>query len=108
MADSELREVYTAADTQEAHLIQTALADAGIEAHVVGDQLQYVQAVSPTAVRVWVKTEQFDQAREIIANHQPHAPSTAPVGSEWNCPKCGEENEPTFEICWNCQTANAG
>lgn len=52
MADFELREVYSAADTQEAHLIQTALADVGIEAHVVGDQLQYVQAVSPTAVRV--------------------------------------------------------
>jgi uncharacterized protein YbjQ (UPF0145 family) len=26
----------------------------------------------------------------------------------WNCPKCGERHEDSFEICWNCGTAQDG
>lgn len=25
-------------------------------------------------------------------------------GDPWRCRKCGEENEPTFAVCWNCET----
>ncbi|MFT5469655.1 MAG: putative membrane protein YvbJ [Verrucomicrobiales bacterium] len=24
----------------------------------------------------------------------------------WVCPKCGEELEPQFELCWNCGTSS--
>jgi uncharacterized protein YbjQ (UPF0145 family) len=26
----------------------------------------------------------------------------------WKCPKCGEQHEETFEVCWNCGTAIDG
>ena len=26
----------------------------------------------------------------------------------WTCPKCGEEVEETFEVCWNCGTSKEG
>ena len=26
----------------------------------------------------------------------------------WNCPKCGERHEDSFEVCWNCGTAQDG
>lgn len=26
----------------------------------------------------------------------------------WSCPKCGERNENTFEVCWKCGTTPAG
>ena len=110
MAGPEPREVYSAADTQEAHLIKAMLEEAGVEARVVGDHLQNAIGVLPAvtiASRVWVNTEDFDQARKIIADHQARrqSSSSATPASEWKCGKCGEPNEPSFEICWNCQAA---
>jgi hypothetical protein len=107
MPDSELREVYSAADTQDAHFIRAALEDAGINARVVGDHLQNAVGDLPfvaIAPRVWVRSEDFDKARAIIAAHQQEGrqPSAASA-TEWKCAECGETNEPSFEICWNCQ-----
>ena len=73
MADSELREVYSAADTQDAHFIKAALEDAGIDARVVGDHLQNAVGDLPfvaIAPRVWVRSDDFEKARAIIAAHQ--------------------------------------
>lgn len=106
MEDPELREVYSADNTQEAHLVKAALEDAGIEARVVGDHLQNAIGDLPAvaiAPRVWVRTENFDQARKIIADHQARRQSNATHATEWKCAACGEHNGPSFEICWNCQ-----
>ena len=109
MADSELREVYSAADTQDAHFIKAALEDAGIDARVVGDHLQNAVGDLPfvaIAPRVWVRSEDFDKARTFIAAHQEMGrQSRAAAATEWKCPECGEANEPSFDICWNCQAA---
>ncbi|MEK6246627.1 MAG: DUF2007 domain-containing protein [Planctomycetales bacterium] len=106
MSDSEPREVYSAADAQEAHLIKTILEEAGIEAHVVGDHLQNAIGYLPAGVispRVWVNTVHWEQARKIIDEH---LAQTQPVSPDpWQCTGCGETNESSFEICWKCQTA---
>ncbi|MBX3395538.1 MAG: hypothetical protein KF841_09230 [Phycisphaerae bacterium] len=34
----------------------------------------------------------------------PPEPDTS--GSDWKCTACGEENPPTFEVCWNCDTVH--
>jgi hypothetical protein len=111
MADSEPREVYSAANAQEAHFIKTALEEAGVEAHVVGDHLQNAVGDLPAvaiAPRVWVNAENFDRARTIIADTQArHQPGATPA-SQWKCAGCSETNEPSFEICWNCQAARSG
>jgi hypothetical protein len=107
MTDSELREVYTAADTQEAHLVQMALDAAGIKSRVVGDHLQNAVgdlpaiAISP---RIWVRTSDFNQARQIILEHQGDRASAVRDSAPWTCSHCGEDNEPNFDLCWNCQT----
>jgi len=111
MADSEPREVYSAADIQEAHIIKNALEEAGIEARVVGDHLQNAVGELPAvtiAPRVWVNAENFDQARKMIADHQARRQSSATPASKWKCAECGEPNEPSFEMCWNCQAARGG
>jgi hypothetical protein len=111
VADSKVREAYSAANTQEAHFIKAALEEAGIEARVVGDHLQNAVGDLPAvaiAPRVWVNSEDFDQARRIIAEHQARRQSTRTPASEWTCAACGETNEPSFEICWNCQAARGG
>ncbi|MBT4863925.1 MAG: DUF2007 domain-containing protein [Planctomycetaceae bacterium] len=107
MTGSEPREVYSAADTQEAHFIKAALEDAGIAARVVGDYLQNaVGDLSAVAIApcVWVQSEDFDEARKIIADLQ----AGATPANEWKCAECGEPNEPSFEICWNCQAVHDG
>jgi len=107
LEDSELREVYSADNIQEAHLVRAALEEAGIEAHVVGDHLQNAMGDLPAvaiAPRVWVRRENLEQGRKMIAEHQSrrHRPTPA-IG--WKCAECGEPNEPSFEICWKCQAA---
>ena len=111
MAGSEPREVYSAADTQEAHFIKAALEEAGIAARVVGDHLQNAVGDLPAvaiAPRVWVQSEKFDEARKIIADQQAGRQGSATPATEWKCAECGEPNEPSFEICWNCQAVHDG
>ncbi len=111
MADLEPREVYSAADIQDANFIKYELEEAGIEARVVGDHLQNAVGDLPSvtiAPRVWVNAENFDRARKIISDHQAQRRSSAMPASEWKCAECGEPNEPSFEICWNCQAAQGG
>ncbi|TWT78757.1 hypothetical protein CA13_01540 [Planctomycetes bacterium CA13] len=28
------------------------------------------------------------------------------LGPKWQCKQCGERNEPTFDVCWQCQAEN--
>ena len=107
MMDSQPLEVYSAADLQEAHLIKNVLENAGIEARVVGDHLQGAVGDLPAlgiAPRVWVNAGKFDQARKIIVDHQASCQSSATPTIGWKCSDCGEPNEPSFEICWSCQS----
>lgn len=49
---------------------------------------------------LWVNAEEYPQAQEML-----EALLNAPSGQSWLCAHCGEENEGTFELCWNCQHA---
>ncbi|MEN6497125.1 MAG: DUF2007 domain-containing protein [Thermoguttaceae bacterium] len=105
MASSEIREVYAAANVQEAYLIASALEDAGIMVHVVGDQLQNAVGDLPAVAinpRLWVCSDDLERARSIIAGL--HCELSEP-GEEttWTCPECGETNAGTFDLCWKCQ-----
>ena len=47
---------------------------------------------------LWVSEDDFDKAQAIVAEIQ------SPAGEHaWFCRRCHERNEPTFEICWQCQ-----
>ena len=109
--DHEISEVYAARDTQEVHLIQAVLKDAGIEARVVGDQLQSALGELSTMAstpRIWVHSADVERARDMIADWQASVQSEEPPQGEWRCANCGEQNEAAFDICWSCQTARAG
>ena len=111
MADSEICEVYSARDVQEAHFIKTALEAAGIGARVVEDHLQNALGdwpASAIAPRVWVSSEDAERARTIIVDWRARQGATREHATEWICSKCGEPNEPTFEICWSCQAVHVG
>jgi hypothetical protein len=51
---------------------------------------------------VWVMNDaDFERATEILVSSQSRI-----KGDEWICKSCSEENDPSFEICWNCQSEN--
>ncbi len=95
--------VYSHPDPSIAHLVQGALANAGITAIVQGDQLGSAMGeVPPIAAwaEVWVKDDhRLDDARALVAEVMTET-ETAP--DPWTCPACGEVNDGQFGICWNC------
>ena len=97
---TQLREVYSARDAQQAEVIRAALADAGIRSKSINETLQQVVGDLPAvaiAVRILVDAEDYDAAREIALTYdRPHGLP------DWTCPRCGEANGAAFEFCWNC------
>lgn len=107
MTDAELIEVYSAANTQDAYIIKASLESVGIEAHVMGDNLQNAVGDLPAASIapvVWVHAKNYEQARTIISEQLERRQSVSTLASRWICGECGEPNEATFDICWKCET----
>jgi hypothetical protein len=113
MIQSTIVEVYAAANVAEANLVKAMLADAGIEARVVGDLLNAAAGGVPfgdvVAPRVWVVQEDATRARRSINEWKSMQPER--VEREmflWKCSTCGEEIEGTLEVCWKCGTSQTG
>jgi len=76
-----------------------------IEAIVKNDQLYSVAGEVPITEcmpEVWVQNWAALKAEEIIRDIES---STAKTGSDWVCGNCKELNDPSFGICWQCQTS---
>jgi hypothetical protein len=46
---------------------------------------------------VWVMPDQFSAARKVLEDYEAQGEQTA-----WDCQHCGEHNEASFELCWQC------
>ena len=108
MNDHEIVQVYSAADLSQAHFLRNMLADAGIEARVVGEIASTLglPAGDEAAPCVWVHRRDEEVALRLLAEWEytharPH-PDEKP-SSGWKCASCGEMVEDDFELCWNCQ-----
>ncbi len=70
MDDSNIVEIYSAANSIDAYAMANALKAAGIKARVVGDYLGMGSGGLPlgqsTAPKVWVHKEEEAQARELL------------------------------------------
>ena len=99
----------TARDAGKASLLALQLRAHGIDARTHADQGAVAFGELPAdelRVDVCVPEGQLDSARELVRDFLVDA-GAAPGsrGEPWTCTRCREENEATFEICWNCQTA---
>jgi predicted RNA-binding Zn-ribbon protein involved in translation (DUF1610 family) len=81
----------------EAYLLRSMLERAGIPAMVEEHAAGLLEAEAGV---VWINREDLEAARELITAHMNAPKSTA----TWTCPACGEQLDPEFDICWNCQT----
>lgn len=89
-----------------------------VEGHVplVRDMLEnhgIRSATAPAATRgkapaeaLWVKAADYARAVELV--QQMVAALDAPSSGPWHCSGCGEENDATFDTCWQCGHDHAG
>ena len=109
MQDDDIVEVYAAGELGQAYFLRDMLANAGIEARVVGDSISTGLGLPPvgeSAPCLWVRRSDEAEARQLLAEWEkvqarPH-PDDEPRPA-WKCPSCGELVEADFDVCWNCQ-----
>ncbi len=103
-----MKRVHSANNLPEAHLLVDLLADRGIRARILNANASSIAGELPIDAalpQVWVvDPADADRAREVIDAYTREVPSTATV----KCPKCGEENPLSFQLCWNCGTGLEG
>lgn len=97
-----VKRVYRGAGPTDAYLIQHWLERNGIRSHVRSDRTGLAGRMpsSDAWPTVWVEDVLAEQASDLVRAFE--GPTL--VHPCWVCPSCGEENEPVFGECWNCQT----
>jgi hypothetical protein len=97
-----LKKVFTAANLPEAHLLADWLADRGVRARLFNTNASSLAGEIPidaTLPQIWVeRAEDAERARELIDAYF----RARVVGAPMRCPRCGEENPASFELCWSC------
>jgi len=107
--------IYSAANTQQAHLLKGLLEERGIAAWVVNDSLQVAGGELPlgwtAAPRVVVSASDAAEAREFALDFErrtthepdPDAVTKEPPAEEWAdwpiCPECRQRREARCPIC---------
>ena len=78
------------------------LADRGVRARIFNANASSLAGELPIEAslpQVWVDNPaDASRARDLIDEYLRSSPDGAPV----TCPKCGEENPPSFDLCWSC------
>ena len=101
---------YKAFDSQEAALIATRLEGHGIRTKTVGGAATIGYGDLPAAVfavEVWIPADRLEEAQVLIREHLEEHKGKQPDRAlgEWTCPRCGEQNDADFAICWSCQAS---
>ena len=100
-----MKRIHTASNLPEAHLLVDLLADRGIRSRIFNAHASSLAGELPIEAslpQLWVDDpDDAARAREVIeafhrANHH---------GVARKCGACGEDNPPSFDLCWAC---NAG
>jgi hypothetical protein len=108
-----MTQVFIAQHPTEAHLVAGLLVSQGIGAEVRGESLFNVRGEVPvtpaTLPTVWVIDDRdADSAREILRDQRPAASADVSAEPPWKCANCGEQVEPQFVACWNCNSVRTG
>ena len=107
--------VYTGNATDTAMLYTLLEAEeipVSIGDEIMGTLAPYaIDGGKTAAVKVLVPEDRVDDAEEVVKEFveesKAQAGAAAPPFTPWTCPCCHEQNDGTFDICWNCQTEKA-
>ena len=96
-----MKRIYTAVNLPDAHIVANLLAQIGIRTRVLNSNASSIAGELPidaAAPQVWVEEARDAQrARQAI-----DAFLRSSNGLPRRCPKCGEDNPSSFDLCWSC------
>jgi hypothetical protein len=99
-----MRHIYTHDNILVLHSVKNILAINGIESFVKNEHSIPVGArhgISNIFHELWILSDQdYQKALSIIDTEIENPPQKEP----WLCAQCNEENDGSFEICWQCQS----
>ena len=111
--------VYVGAPWQ-AGQIQGLLENAGIAAFLANEMMgtleaPLLEAGGVAAVKVVVSRGDLSRAEQVVRDFggqgglldEGAAPSVEPADGAWTCPRCREQVEGQFEVCWRCGASRA-
>ena len=95
--------VHRLQDPIEANLVRGLLVNEGIPVELTGEGLVGAYSGVPKLceVRVMVPPRFRGSAEKILDRYESEKGRTS-TSPDWACPACGENNDPSFEICWRC------
>jgi hypothetical protein len=101
-----MKRLLSSTDTVFLEYLRRLLDARGIGAYIRNPTNSGLAAgeVSPVVAQpeLWVVPEDFSAAERVL--RETREAFRARGGSAWRCPRCGEELEPQFEVCWRCGT----
>lgn len=99
-----MRHVYTHDNIAILHSAKNILSLNGIEAFVKNEHTIPSGArhgIENTFLELWIQNDKdFERASSIIEKEL-LSPQVKPP---WQCARCDEENDGSFDFCWNCRT----
>jgi hypothetical protein len=101
-----MKKIFSSVEVSETVLVRDALVQHGIEASIQNQSSGYssTPAFRPPA-EVWIPSDaDAERAIEIVRETLFTLDNTTEDDS-WICSQCTEKNPPSFDLCWNCQTA---
>jgi hypothetical protein len=106
--ESRLTRVYRAASAIEASFLKGLLEEEGIAVRTFGpSDSQPFPAGGSTEIEIHVPEQLADAARKVLDDYEARSAGDSQQ-SPWLCQRCGEENESSFDTCWNCQADRRG
>ena len=100
-----MKKVYASQDRLMVSHFKNILNNEGIPCVIKNDYLTIAMGEIPLNecwLELWVEKDlHYGKAERII---EEALNSEVVAGPNWKCLKCGEEIEPQFSACWNCET----
>jgi hypothetical protein len=91
--------VYTNENNMLVNLAKNILENEGMEVALKNEHGSTGMHPQFMFLELWVKNDADEEkAKSLIAEIE-----NRPDAEEWECVKCQEKNDASFEICWNCQ-----
>ena len=83
-------------------LLKNMLQKAGIRCVETNEQMAQTFPIAAFQAELWVENEADYPAAIALLEQWQHP--TAAKGTDWACPRCGEQLGSQFNKCWKCGT----
>ena len=97
-----MKRVFTSSDSAEMGLLKNMLQKAGIRCVERNEQMAQTIPTAAFQAELWVENEADYPAAVALLEQWQHP--TAAKGTDWACPRCGEQLGSQFNKCWKCGT----